>query len=175
MTTFYTSDLHFNHTNIIKYCKRPFADVHEMNAALIRNWNERVKTDDVVYVLGDFAFLRRQPENALLALTSQLHGWKVLVTGNHDPKDCMYLIEQGFHETFNGDPRTRGGLLMDDALLLHQPPTDLEWLAAKTVNPQLKYVFCGHVHEKWARRGDFINVGVDVRGYRPVTREELLQ
>ena len=31
MTTWFTSDLHLGHVNIIRYCERPFADVDEMN------------------------------------------------------------------------------------------------------------------------------------------------
>ncbi|MDR1185390.1 MAG: metallophosphoesterase, partial [Coriobacteriales bacterium] len=33
--TFYTSDLHLGHTNIIRFCTRPYADVGEMDRALI--------------------------------------------------------------------------------------------------------------------------------------------
>jgi calcineurin-like phosphoesterase family protein len=36
------------------------------------------------------------------------------------------------------------------------------------------YHLHGHVHEKYARKGDAINVGVDVRGFAPATLEELL-
>ena len=51
--TYFTSDLHFGHSNIIKLCNRPFADVESMDAALIENWNKKVKKNDTVYVLGD--------------------------------------------------------------------------------------------------------------------------
>lgn len=51
----FTSDTHFGHANIVKYSGRPFEDVYEMNAALVRNWNETVKPGDLVYHLGDFA------------------------------------------------------------------------------------------------------------------------
>ena len=47
---FFTSDMHFNHTNIIKYCRRPFKTVGEMNEKLINNWNSIVKYDDIVFV-----------------------------------------------------------------------------------------------------------------------------
>ena len=52
---FFTADTHWGHRNIIRYCQRPFADVDEMNEALITNWNSTVGKDDIVFHLGDFA------------------------------------------------------------------------------------------------------------------------
>ena len=34
---FFTSDTHFNHANIIRFCNRPFKDVSHMNEAIISN------------------------------------------------------------------------------------------------------------------------------------------
>ena len=39
---YFTSDTHFNHTNIISFCQRPFKNVDEMNERIIANWNEFV-------------------------------------------------------------------------------------------------------------------------------------
>lgn len=54
MANFYISDLHIGHENILRFDNRPFADVNEMNNKLIENWNARVRSDDTVYILGDF-------------------------------------------------------------------------------------------------------------------------
>lgn len=60
MTIWFTSDQHFNHGNIIKYTNRPFDDVEQMDAEQIHRWNEKVKLNDTVYHLGDFALARRE-------------------------------------------------------------------------------------------------------------------
>ena len=53
MTTFFTSDQHSGHRNIIGYCERPFHGVGEMNAVLVTNWDAVVGPHDTVHVLGD--------------------------------------------------------------------------------------------------------------------------
>lgn len=55
---FFTSDTHFNHTNIIRFCNRPFKDVAHMNETIIANWNSVVGPDDIIFHLGDFLFGR---------------------------------------------------------------------------------------------------------------------
>lgn len=51
---FFTADTHFNHSNIIEFCNRPFQSAEEMNEVLITNWNSKVGENDQVYHLGDF-------------------------------------------------------------------------------------------------------------------------
>lgn len=78
---FFTSDTHFCHTNIIKYCKRPFASVEENDEALIRRWNEKVPEDGIVFHLGDVAFGDPERVDSIL---KRLNGKIYLVIGNHD-------------------------------------------------------------------------------------------
>lgn len=44
--TFFTSDTHFNHANIIRFCNRPFKDVNQMNEVLIENYCCPIKLDN---------------------------------------------------------------------------------------------------------------------------------
>lgn len=78
---FFTSDTHFGHKNIIKYCDRPFKDVPHMNEQLVERWNAVVSNDDWVFHLGDVAL---GPWTEWDGLLTRLNGNKVLVIGNHD-------------------------------------------------------------------------------------------
>ena len=78
---FFTSDTHFNHANIIKFCTRPFESIEEMNEVLIANWNRVVGKDDIVFHLGDFCFGGSEAWNSIL---DRLNGKIYLILGNHD-------------------------------------------------------------------------------------------
>ena len=79
---FFTSDLHFNHAAIMKFCNRPFASVEEMNEKLIENWNNVVQPDSTVFHLGDFAW-----GHNWMPILNRLNGHKILIMGNHDFKN----------------------------------------------------------------------------------------
>lgn len=72
--TLFTSDLHFGHKNIVDLCRRPFADVEEMDAVLIENWNRKVKKNDVVYLTGDVVWDKKK----VAYYMEQLSGKKTL-------------------------------------------------------------------------------------------------
>ena len=76
----FTSDTHFGHANIIRYCNRPFDSVGHMDREMLKRWNEKVKPDDLVYFLGDFSM----SEIPLKTFLPKLNGTKFLIHGNHD-------------------------------------------------------------------------------------------
>lgn len=73
---YYISDYHFNHAKMLEYDERPFANVKEMEDALVENWNATVKPGDTVYILGDF-YWKGKDEDWIRVLR-RLTGNKVL-------------------------------------------------------------------------------------------------
>ena len=119
---YFTSDTHFDHSNIIKYCSRPFKDVNHMNQLLITRWNETVPENGHVYHLGDFAF--HNSVEQLEALRSRLNGKITLILGNHDNfkvyDKARHLFEDMVH-IFNGRQVERH-YQSDISLVLHPLP-----------------------------------------------------
>ena len=173
----FTSDLHFGHRNILKFCKRPWETTDEMNADLIKNWNSVVKPDDLVFDLGDFAFASNSKWKDLL---SQLNGHHYLILGNHDitrwPGDkIMELFECVSHQMIlKIDGRT--------VYLNHYPY--LCFGGAWRKPEYAVYQLFGHTHSGPNCRGTdtdrLVNlfpyqydVGVDNNNYTPVSWQQV--
>lgn len=94
MKLFFTADTHFNHTNIIKYCARPFTSTEEHDETLINNYNSVVGKNDTVYHLGDLAFFKCKhalfDNKKYIDLINRLNGQILFIWGNHD-KDLIYF------------------------------------------------------------------------------------
>lgn len=84
MANYYISDLHIEHANVIQFDSRPFKNITDMFLKIKENWNNRVTDKDTVYILGDFIWAK---EPYWAEYVSQLNGIKVLILGNHDPKE----------------------------------------------------------------------------------------
>lgn len=184
METWHTSDEHYFHANIIRYCNRPWTDVEAMNRALIANHNKLVAPNDHVIHHGDFTF-RRDTEIIL----QQLNGTHTLISGNHDPIWTHAKGGEQRKQNIAADYAAAswkeihpGGELHTtidgiDVLLSHLPYTGDShehdrYRSLRPVNNGLPLI-CGHVHDAWRTNGNQINVGVDVWDYRPVHQSEL--
>lgn len=81
---FFTSDTHWGHFNISKYCHRPFNSRSEMDNALIDNWNKVVPQDGIVVHCGDFMLPHKEDIKEYEKILKKLNGNILLCRGNHD-------------------------------------------------------------------------------------------
>jgi calcineurin-like phosphoesterase family protein len=157
--TYFTSDTHYGHRNIIKYCNRPFESVEEMDEEMIRRWNEVVGPQDHVYHLGDFAMGKVSAPGIL----SRLNGHKHLIWGNHDSPQIRSLPQwassQAYHEL-----RLDGQFI----ILCHYKFDVFN----KSHHGAIQ--FFGHSHGSMPGNNQQIDCGVDCWDYRPVDLQTLL-
>ena len=161
----FTADTHFYHANIIKYCKRPYDTVDEMNEALIDNWNSVVGVKDTVYHLGDFSWGNAEVIKTIL---DKLNGKrKYFIPGNHDNVNHLKRI-------------------MNPKYIL--PGYHVVGFEKK------KFCCCHYAMKRWPyrREGGFhlfghshgtliepelksLDVGVDCHGYKPISVVKVLE
>ena len=91
--TFFTSDYHLGHFNAIKYNRRPYSGLNEMDKAIIDNHNSVIKPEDTVYFLGDFCF---KDANYYL---QKLNGKFIFIEGSHDRE--LYNARIPLHKTYS--------------------------------------------------------------------------
>jgi calcineurin-like phosphoesterase family protein len=89
----FTSDQHFDHVNVVRFCNRPWGDIKDMNKALTDRWNEVVGDDDVVFVLGDFCW-RKDPVAVKKKIDELRGGHIFILPGNHDTDDQFKLVKK---------------------------------------------------------------------------------
>lgn len=177
MTTWYFSDPHFGHANIIKHSHRPFGSVEAMNNNLETAYREAVKPRDWVWWLGD-CFWGGFDGAALLR---RLPGGKALVRGNHD-RSAAAMLRLGFDAVYERVHRTIGP---HTVLMCHYPPKLARYEGREhddrfnglrpDPNENVDYFIHGHTHERLRIDGKRIHVGVDAWDYRPVAQDELLE
>lgn len=132
---FYISDMHLGHTAVIKMDNRPFSSIEEMDKVLIKNWNEKVEKNDIVYILGDFCWGKEEEWYRRL---SALKGEKVLIKGNHDLSSYSKRIKNQFLDIKDQKIVRDNGRKV---LLSHSPQP----FYAADYNPNM-YMLYGHLH-----------------------------
>jgi len=168
------SDTHFLHKNIIKYCNRNI----NFNKEIIRNWNNQVKKDDIVFHLGDItAGLSRIKDgyNKLKKIMNLLNGNIILIKGNHD-----YFSDFQYKNELNIKAVTDYHIYNKDYFFCHYPLIQDKYFTE--VQKELleifkksgcKYIIHGHSHlQKFG--GNRINVSVDLIGMKPIKISKLL-
>lgn len=173
---FFTSDTHFFHNNIIKYCDRPFENVREMNETLIENWNKIVPKDGIVFHLGDVSLTAKNKD--LSEILYKLNGKIHLIKGNHE-KDALskfYIADRW--ETISDileiniiDEEITYG--RQHIIMCHYPM--IVWNGSHRGSWQL----FGHVHGMMSNKGVIqhkptqMDIGVDTHDFRPYSYQEI--
>ncbi len=165
----------FNHSNIIKYCNRPFSCAEEMNEIMVDNWNSVVSEQDKVYHLGDVYMSGSFSRDYTSALLRRLKGKKRLILGNHDNgKD--QLLQNNFQKIDVWRMFPEFGLLLThvpvhESSLYRGAPGDKDRKKLQNIH--------GHIHEKsvigkWDKPDpDYRCVCVEHLEYTPINIEEL--
>ena len=171
---FFTSDSHYCHEAIIRYCDRSFESTEEMNEVLIKNWNSVVSPEDTVFHLGDFGL---GPSEKLKEIFQRLNGEIYLIMGNHDfrqTKRVLSMFKEVHLEMLIEVERTK-------IILNHYP-----MLCYSGSNRTDVWQLFGHVHTREKTRGfdtgrlqhlfpTQYDVGVDNNNFIPVSFENLKQ
>lgn len=184
---YFTSDLHFGHKNILKFCNRPFTDIKEMAQEMKQRWNDVVNPDDIIFVLGDFSWFTGRHE--IWNCIKSLHGNIYIIPGNHDvirgfeisQENCdrIHVLSDIVHvwirDEFGRLPKSTVELCLS-----HYPLMTWSHRQSRCINLFGHIHSDGRIHEDkfdlnlplWSYQYD---VGVDANEYRPVSLQEIIQ
>lgn len=173
---FFTSDLHFFHEGILKFCNRPFESVAHQTEELIKRWNEVVPEDGVVWHLGDLCWTGNV--DVVADLNHRLNGQINLVMGNHDYNNK--LDRYVFKEMFG----LNNGIITDVANIIVRKDDDRQLYCCHyplLYWPANTIMLHGHVHSGPNSTASEIvpfhplryDVGCDNNDYYPISYIEL--
>jgi calcineurin-like phosphoesterase family protein len=176
MTDYATSDEHYDHRNIIKFCHRPFSSVEEMQREIITRHNSVVKPEDCVLHFGDFSF----KERTVPLILPFLNGTHRLIMGNHDSVHVMRkkseaaikrYLDYGFKEVVQ---ETRLGMFRCHHFPYEEDGRHGTKYAEWRPEDKGDWLLHGHVHCADRIVGDRqIDCGIDGWDYFPVSLEHL--
>lgn len=165
MAEFFTSDTHFSDPRVLRIDRRPFSNLAEHDAALIRFWKETVSETDTVWHLGDFA--RNAPPGRARDILADLPGIKHLIVGNNDPEAVADDRQWASVGPYAELERANSSGDRMRIVLCHYPFRTWRDSGRGSINPH------GHSHGRLMPIPRQFDVGVDVWDYRPVTLETI--
>jgi calcineurin-like phosphoesterase family protein len=168
MKKFITSDLHFGHSNIMKFCAgtRPYESVSAMDDQMILDWNSQVSHDDLVYILGDVAFCSAVDAAAIMR---RLKGKKILIAGNHDRKNLQHdVFRSCFTEIHDYLSFRDHGVFM---VMFHYPIAEFDQQHRGAIH------FHGHLHGAVSGLEQYrvMDVGMDATGKIVVPLDQAIE
>ena len=159
MKTFFISDTHFGHENILKYDNRPFDTIEEHDQALMDNINSVLQPGDTLWHLGDVAWNQKAYEWFFDNLKEEVR--IKLIRGNHDDRGSLPF----FPTRDVAQVKVNGYKIF----LSHYP--HLSWPCRRYGALHL----FGHVHGTLQGVGRSLDVSANVIGYTPISAEEVIE
>jgi len=163
------ADTHFNSFTVANINNRPFKSIKHMNETMIKNWNNVVKENDIIYHLGDFADDSFSFDwfNDIKKIREQLNGRIRIVLGNHD----RYMpynkwLELGFDRVYDQP------VVIDWFIILSHEPLFLNDFANSNAKAYLN--IHGHVHGNVYNNSHYVNVCAEKINYSPVNLDNLV-
>ena len=140
---YYIADCHFFHAVLnVAMDKRGFDTVEEMNEVMIERWNQKVRKNDEVVILGDFSWGKGEETNEVLR---RLNGKLFLIQGNHD----RFLKDKNFNlDRFEWVKQYAE--LSDEGrkvILSHYPMPFYNYQYRLDDGKPKSYMLYGHVHD----------------------------
>lgn len=178
----FTSDLHFGHRNVLRFCERPWNDVKDMGEDLIENFNNRVGEDDIVFILGDVFWFNES--RVIKKHLKELKGKQIyIIPGNHDEFEHYYRVDDEriilCEDVVVCWFTKEGSKKITEVWMSHYPM--MTWPHRE----RGAYQLYGHVHSNAFKfegvdqdlpyHWNQIDVGVDYWNYEPVSLDEVLE
>lgn len=171
---YFTSDLHIGHNKDFVYAVRGCESIEQMEARIIINWNNIIKPEDTVYILGDL--MLRDTEHGIWVV-NQLNGKKVIIAGNHDTDTRLELYKEKIQNlefiAYAHQIKYGKGIFY----LSHYPTLTNNFDDQKAWAKHLINLF-GHTHqtEKFYNDNPYMyNVGMDAHGLTPVSIDQIIE
>lgn len=140
-----------------------------MHESMISRWNQSVKRGDIVYHLGDFAFVRGSSGRDKCDRTlDRLNGRKWLIAGNHDKKEVLRSSRWENVSNYLEIKCDLAGMGSQLIVLCHY--------SMRVWNKKHfgSWMLHGHSHGNLPDvGGKTLDVGVDVHNYTPVSLDEV--
>lgn len=155
---YFISDLHIGDINIIMYEHRPFKNILEMRKTIVKSWNNKIKDEDTVYLLGDIGDI---------SILNELNGKIVIVCGNHDNYNEI-------KDVFPNIEISKYPIMVDGFWLSHEPitfmPKECPYL---NIHGHLHSLIYGTEDRTWIGGNRYFNVSVERVNYTPISQEEI--
>lgn len=182
MSLFFSSDLHLQHKNLCRGTSswvsgyRDFDTLDQMNSTIINNLNEMIGSEDILYILGDFAFggvdtyLFREQINCkhvhyICGNHSNKHGKEFDPYMKNGKRVSSLFASYGFYKEIFHEKTP--------FILFHYPISSWNHMSKGSVH------LYGHCHsapeDRFQNGGRSMDVGLDGNDLKPYHIDEILE